>query len=247
MKARILFGLSIVLLAFAASVFAQGPVVLYNPLSKLSETNHTDADEQLAREKLVPKARTRWSDDESCDGSNLNIVGAVDGSFTRTGAKQRALIYEMCQTGNGFANNGLAVMENGRVVAHFTAEGGWSLEAARIPDLNKNGRDEIVIETGGGMHQGYTGSSITVLELSETTVTELGTFLAYTNECESYAPNKFCDRSYKVTAARGVKPLFFAQKYLNRGTDERPRWVVSGKPVAAKRIGDPETKYEFVK
>jgi hypothetical protein len=247
MISRILLGLLFVLTASAASVYSQAPIVLYNPLSTLPETNHTEADEQLAKEKLVPKVRARWSEDGSCDGSNLNIVGAVDGSFTRARAKQRAIVYELCQTGNGFANNSVAVTENGRIVAHFAVEGGWNLEVARIPDLNKNGRDEIVIETGGGMHQGYMGNSVTVLEISETVVTELGTFLAYTNECETSAPNKYCDRSYKLTATAGSKPAFFAQKYVNRGTDEKPRWVVSGKPVVAKPIRDADTRYEAVK
>lgn len=237
-------GFLAVLILLAASATAQGPVVLYDPLTKLPEANHTDADEQIVKDKLVPKASARWSDNEACDGGNLNIIGAVDGAFTKAGAKQRAIVYELCQTGNGFANNGIAVVEGGRVIAHFAEEGGWNLEVTRAPDINKNGRDELVIETGGGMHQGYTGSSITILEMSETTAKELGVFLAYTNECESLTPNKYCDRSYRITAQAGATPAFFSQKYVNRGTEDKPRWVVSGKPVAAKRIGELDRKYE---
>jgi hypothetical protein len=247
MKAKLLLFFSTAVLASAVSVRAQGPIVLYNPLSKLPETNYTETDEQLAKEKLVPKVRARWSEDESCNGGNLNIVGAVDGSFTRAGAKQRAILYELCQTGNGFANNGIAVVESGRAVAHFAIEGGWNLEVSRVPDLNKNGRDEIAIETGGGMHQGYMGSNLTVLEMTETAANELGVFLVYTNECEPPVADKYCDRSYKLTATAGAKPAFFAQKYINRGTDEKPRWVVSGRPAAAKQIRDLSTKYELVK
>jgi hypothetical protein len=237
----------LVVTASAASAMGQAPVVLYDPIAKVPEASRTEAEEQFVKEELVPKVRARWSEDSSCDGGNLNIVGAVDGSFTRAGAKQRAIVYELCQTGNGFANNGVAVVENGRVVAHFAVEGGWNLEVSRIPDLNRNGRDEIAIETGGGMHQGYTGSSLTILEVTETAAAELGVFLVYTNECETYAPNKYCDRSYKLTATPGAKPVFIAQKYINRGTDEKPRWVASGKPAAAKTIRDVSTKYEAVK
>lgn len=247
MQAKLLLGLTIAMTAMAGTAVAQGPVVLYDPVAKVAEASHAEAEEQFVKEKLVPKARARWSEDASCDGGNLSIVGAVDGSFTRAGAKQRAIVYELCQTGNGFANNGYAVVENGRVAAHFAVEGGWNLEVSRVPDLNKNGRDELAIETGGGMHQGYTGSSVTILELSETAAVELGVFLVYTNECEAYAPNKYCDRNYKLTAAAGAKPAFFTQKYLNRGTDEKPRWVASGKPAAAKPIRDLSTKYEAIK
>lgn len=245
MRSGIFIALSLAILASAAA--AQGPVVLYDPVAKLPETSHTETEEELVKEKLVPKVRARWSEDTSCDGSNLNIVGAVDGSFTRAGAKQRAIVYELCQTGNGFANNGVAVIENGSVAAHFAIEGGWNLEVSRVPDVNKNGRDELAIETGGGMHQGYTGTSITVLELSETAAVELGIFLTYTNECEAYVANKYCDRSYKLTAAPGSNPAFFTQKFLNRGTDEKPRWIASGKPLAAKPIRDVSTRYEAVK
>jgi len=243
-----ILGFLIVLAAAAGRSSAQGPaVVLYDPLSKVAEYQPAAADEKLVNKNLVPKSRTRWAELDSCDGSNANIIGAVDGSFTRPGARQRAIVYELCQTGNGLANNGVAVVENGRVVAHFAEEGGWDLEVSRVPDVNRNGRDELAIETGGGMHQGYTGSSVTVLEISETTVTELGIFLAFSNSCENYAPDKYCDRSYKLTVKPGAKPVFYAQKFTNRGTDERPRWVAAGKALPAKRLGDAKTKFEAVK
>ncbi len=247
MRTGIPLGLFLAVVSFAVSALAQGPVVLYYPLAKVAETNSTEEDERLAREKLVPAVISRWSDDDACGGGNLNIIGAVEGSFTRAGARQRAIVYELCQTGNGFANNGIAVIENGKIAAHFAAEGGWNLEVARVPDVNRNGRDELAIETGGGMHQGYTGSSITLLEMSDTAAAELGVFLVYTNECEDYAPDKYCDRSYKLTAAPGTRPSYLAQKYLNRGTDEKPRWVASGKPAAARSIRDLNRKYELVK
>lgn len=231
----------------ASGVFGQVPVVLYDPLAKLPEANHSPADEQLVKDKLVPKAAQRWKEYESCNVENLSIVGAVDGSFTRAGAKQRAIVYEVCQTGNGWANNGVAIIENGNVVASFVEEGGWNLEVSKAPDLNKNGRDELVIETGGGMHQGYTGSSITIVELSESAAVELGVYLVYTNECENPAPNKYCERSYKITASAAATPVFFAQKYANRGTEEKPRWVASGKAAAAKPISDTQNKYTLLK
>ncbi|HTH36413.1 MAG TPA: hypothetical protein VL572_00520 [Pyrinomonadaceae bacterium] len=247
MKAKMVLAALPALLCLAAISLAQGTIVLYDPLVKSPETADSPSDEAFVKEKLVPKVQARWGEDDACNGSNLNIVGSVEGSFTRAGAKQRAIVYELCQTGNGFANNGLAVIENGQVVAHFAEEGGWDLEVSRVSDLNKNGRDEIVIETGGGMHQGYTGTSVTVLELTQSSVTDFGTFLAFTNECENHASNKYCDRSYKLTATAGAKPLFFSQKFTNRGTDEKPRWVVAGKPLPAKNLGEITRKFEAVK
>jgi hypothetical protein len=192
----------------------------------------------------VPKAAAQWSDDEECNGGNLNVVGAVNGSFTRRGASQRAIVYELCQTGNGLANNGIAVVENGAIAAHFVYAGGWNLDVLRVADIDLNGFDELVIETGGGMHQGYTGSSLTLVEVSPTRVKELASFLAYTNECETYVEDKFCERSFKLTATPGNPPAFRSQKFTNRGSDQKPRWVAAGRAVPAAKVGEP---YEYTR
>jgi len=227
--------------AFVSAVYGQAPVVLYDPATTADNApKFTAKDESVVKTKLVPKALERWPDDESCSGGDLNIVGAVAGSFTRKGAAQRAIVYELCQTGNGFANNGIAVVENGAVAAHFTYEGGWNLNLKRVPDINANGLDELVIEIGGGLHQGYTGSSIMIVEVLPTAVKELGSYLVFTNECDIYVEEKYCDRSYKLTVTPGARPAFVSQKYENRGSDARPRWVATGKPLRAKPVGDDE-------
>lgn len=247
MRTKTFLGLLFACLFAGSGVIAQGPVVIYDPLRKVSEKSFTDADEQLVKTRILPKIRTRWSNDSGCDGSSLAVIAAADGSFTKKAAAQRAVLYEICQTGNGFANNGIAIVENENVIANFVAAGGWNLDIVRIADINANGFDEIAIETGGGMHQGYTGSSSNVIEISVTSVKSLGTFLAYSNECESLKPGQYCDRSYKITAKPGIKPSFLSQKHINKGDDEKPKWVASGKPQAAKTISGVDTKYELVK
>ncbi len=247
MRTKILLGGLFVCLFVGVDAFAQGPVVIYDPVRKAPEKNFTDADEQIVSTKILPTIKTRWSDDSSCDGSSLTVIGAADGAFTKKAVAQRAVLYEMCQTGNGFANNGIAIVENGNVVANFVAAGGWNLYIVRLADINNNGFDEIAIETSGGMHQGYAGSSSNVIEVSAASVKSLGTFLAYSNECESLKPDEYCDRSYKITTKPGTRPSFLSQKYLNKGDDEKPKWVASGKPKAAKTIAGVDTKYELVK
>lgn len=247
MRTKTFFGLLFACLFISSAAFAQAPVVIYDPLRAAPEKNFTDADEQLVKTKVLPKISTKWNDDSSCEGSNLSVIGAVDGSFTKKAASQRAVLYEMCQTGNGFANNGIVIVENGNAVANFVAEGGWNLDIVRIADINKNGFDELAVETGGGMHQGYTGSSSNVIEISSTSVKSFGTFLVYSNECESLKAGKYCDRSYKITARPGTKTTFSSQKYINKGSDEKTIWVVSGKPQIAKTIAGIDTKYTLVK
>ena len=247
MKAK-LVGLALFALFLAAApAFAQTPIIISDPTVTAPEKNFTAADEELIKDKILSKIRNKWSSDSNCDGGNLNVIAAVDGAFTQKAATQRAIVYEMCQTGNGFANNGIVIVESGRVVAHFVAEGGWNFNAVRIADVNKNGFDELAVETGGGMHQGYTGSSIDILEISPTSIKSLGTFLTYTNECEKGPAGEYCDRSYKITAKPGAKPAFSSQKFINKGDDEKPKWIVSGKPQPAKPIVGVDTKYTLVK
>ena len=55
------------------------------------------------------------------------------------------------------------------------------------------------------------------------------------------------DRSYKITAKPGAKPAFSSQKFINKGDDEKPKWIVSGKLQPAKPIAGVDTKYTLVK
>ncbi|MEJ7848748.1 MAG: hypothetical protein WKF92_11740 [Pyrinomonadaceae bacterium] len=235
MKIKYFPGVLFAAFSMAFSLFGQTSATIYDPLRKDLPKVFTDAEEKLVMAKVVPMARIRWKDTGGCDeAENFNITGAASGAFTRKAARQRAILYELCQTGNGFANNGLVIIEAGKIVAHFVSEGGWNLNVISLPDIIKNGFDELAIETSGGMHQGYSGTSVTMLEVSASAGKELGWFLAYTNECENSEPGEYCDRSYKITAQPAAAPVFYQQKYDNAGTDEITKWVVSGKRTAIK-------------
>lgn len=247
MKIRYLPGVLAAAILMAAPLFGQAFVTIYDPVKCETEKNFTAAEEKLITTIAVPKARRRWKDVGGCDEpGNFNIAGAASGAFTRKAASQRALLYELCQTGNGFANNGLAIIESGKIVAHFVTEGGWNLSMVSLPDINRNGFDELLIETSGGMHQGYSGMGVTMLEVSTSAGKELGWFLAYTNECEKCSPGEYCDRSYKITAKPAVLPVYYQQKYDNKGDDENTKWAVSGKRTIVKpKKGN--FRYVFVK
>lgn len=219
----------------AVPIFGQVSVTVYDPLKKEAEKSFTAVEEKLVTAKAVPKALTYWKDTAGCDAAgNFNITGAASGAFTRKAASQRAVLYELCQTGNGFANSGLVIIEAGKIIAHFVSAGGWNLNVISLPDINKNGFDELAVETSGGMHQGYSGTSVTMLEVSLAAAKELGWFLAYTNECENGGPEEYCDRSYKITAKPAVATVFYQQRYDNKGSDETTKWVASGKRTVVK-------------
>ena len=246
MKVECFLGFLLAVFLMTASFFGQVSVTIYDPVRTAPEKSFSVAEEKLVTTKAVPKARARWKNVSGCDGGNLDIIGAASGAFTRKSSRQRALLYELCQTGNGFANNGLVIIEAGKIVAHFVTEGGWNLDLVSLPDMNKNGFDELAMETSGGMHQGYSGSSVAMLEVSATAVKGLGGFLVYTNECESGGPDEFCDRSYKITAKPAAIPVFYRQKFDNKGNDEKTEWVVSGKRTVVKPNKE-NSKYALLK
>ena len=247
MKLKYFCGVLLAAFFITVTLHGQASVTIYDPLIKDSPKDFTAAEEKLVTAKAVPKARTHWKDTGGCDDAeNFNIIGAASGAFTRKAASQSAILYELCQTGNGFANNGLANIEAGKIVAHFVSEGGWNQSLVRLPDINKNGYDELAIETSGGMHQGYSGTSVTMVEVSAAAAKELGWFLTYTNECENGGPEEYCDRSYKITVKPATAPVFYVQKYDNKGSDEITKWVVSGKRTTVKpKKGN--FKYVFLK
>lgn len=235
MKIKYFPGVFLAAFLTAVPLFGQVSVTIYDPVRKAPEKNISATEEKLVTTRAVPKARARWKDAGGCDEvDNFNFTGGVTGAFTRKGSQQRAVLYELCQTGNGFANNGLVIIESGKIVAHFVSEGGWNLDVVKLPDINKNGLDELAVETSGGMHQGYSGSSVSMIEVSATAAKELGWFLVYTNECENGGPEEYCDRSYKITAKSAAVPVFYRQQHDNKGTDETTKWVASGKKTVIK-------------
>ena len=234
-------------LFFGTAIFAFGQTtqVIYDPVKTPSQMKVSRTEESLIKRSALPKARQEWKNNENC-GEDFRIVDAVTGSFTRKRAAQKAFVYEFCQTGNGWANNGLVIVESGKVIAHFVEEGGWNMGLQALPDINKNGLDELVVETSGGMHQGKIGGSITILEISTAAVREFGSTLAFSNECDAEESTEDCDRSYKITVKPALKPIFYREKFVNRGDDMKTRWKKSGR-VQKVLLRKTESKYRLLK
>jgi hypothetical protein len=236
---------AVLILWSAVFAFAQGAQLVYDPAAIERPVRSSAAEEAVIKKNALPKARRLWKDTEGCS-EDFQITGAAQGSFTSKKAAQKAFLYEFCQTGNGWANNGLVIMENGRIVAHFTEGGGWNMGLRSLPDINKNGFDELVVETSGGMHQGAIGGSVTLLEVAPTAVRDFGYTLAFSSECEGDDAAVDCYRGYKITAAPGVRPVYFKEKFINIGDDEKPRWKRSGK-AQKFTLSKSENKYRLLK
>ena len=208
MKRANLIHLTIVFFSLAVAVFAQQTVLVNDPQNSAAPAKISERDESLIKQQILPKARQKWTS-ETCEEA-FNPIAAVSGAFTKAGAKQTLVFYEFCQTGNGFGNNGLVLIEDGKIIGSYAGEGGWALDLKRLPDINQNGLDEFAVYYSGGMHQGEGGSGVDILEFSgANNIKGIGWFQA-----DSYGEAKG-DYGYKITVKPGASPIFYREKYVS--------------------------------
>jgi hypothetical protein len=240
MKNKYLFGFLIAFcfLAAAGNVFAQQQTIVVNDPAKNEKTLAVSAaEENLIKRSVLPKLREMWSADEVCEEA-FETAGAARGAFTKPGANQTLIFFQFCQTGNGFGNNGLVLLENGRIAASYASEGGWAQDIKALPDINQNGLDEFLIYYSGGMHQGASGTGVDIMEFSPAgAVKGLGWFQA-----ESFG-DEGGDFGYRVTVKPGKAPVFYREKYASTGEN---RWRKSGK-VAAFKLDKAYGKFSVLK
>lgn len=127
------------------------------------------ADNQLLKQQVWPQANRIWKDEGPGD---FKIINVLHGSFTEKGAAQNLYFYEFGDQGN-WSINGLAVLENGKLIAHIAFREQEGASANLLPDLTGDGRNEIAIESWS-MHQGYRHGGIHILEVSPKGVKAFG-------------------------------------------------------------------------
>ena len=183
--------------------------------NKVSEPETANL-ENLFKSTIYPAAKKYWeSDDASLEfevdpESEHSIEGVAEGSFTESGKKQKAVLYRFSETGHGFCTNGIVVMEGDNVVAHYAYQGGADYSLTSIPDINKNGKNELAIE-GGSTNQGETESSINIVELSSGGVKSFGSTTTASDN-EGSLDEKKVNEAYQIFAKSSGEPEYFAKK-----------------------------------
>jgi hypothetical protein len=217
MKIKYLFGFLIAFCFLVTTVSAQTTIVVNDP-TKNETPSANAAEENLVKRQVLPKARKIWSNDVCTE--EFEITGTAQGAFSKPNASQTLIFYQFCQTGNGFGNNGLVLVENGKIVGSYISEGGWALNLKSLPDINQNGLNEFALYYSGGMHQGQGGTGVDLMEFSATGIKGLGWFQA-----DSFG-EETGDFGYKVTVKPGKTPIFYREKYLSPAEN---KWRKSGK------------------
>jgi len=226
MKTIKLLCMSLLACVLSISADSQTTVVLNDPTVEAPKLTVSDSEKALFEKHVVPEAREKL-DASLCDeGGSPEITGRTTGAFTRPGAVQTLLFYQFCQTGNGLGSVGVAVIEDGKVVAHFvSAEAGWSDRAVTIADVNQNGVDEIALYYNGGMHQGAGGTGVDVMEVSRGELKGVGWFQS--EEFTETSPVM----GYRIVAKVAKPPVYTRQKYIQKASG---KWRKAGTPVVIK-------------
>lgn len=235
MKVKHLFGFFMAFYILTAAALAQTTVLINDP-TKTETPPAKWTDENLVKERVLPKARKLWSESEVCT-EEFEIAGVAKGAFSKPNSSQTLIFYQFCQTGNGFGNNGLVLIENKKIVGSYISEGGWALGLKSLPDINQNGLDEFAVYYSGGMHQGQGGTGVDIMEFSAAGIKGLGWFQA-----DSFG-EETGDFGYKVTVKPGKTPVYYREKYVSTADD---KWRKSGK-IAPFKLGKTYGKFTVLK
>lgn len=235
MKRYLLFWPAAILLVFSVNSLGQtGIVVVHDPTKPAAKTKMTPGEETAFDRALVPVRRAIKS--EVCSES-VDISGIVHGAFSRTDAVQTLVFYQYCQTGNGFGEAGLVLIENDNAIDNFIADAGWTLDIGRVADVNKNGLDEFTLAYSGGLHQGQGGAGVDLMEFANGMPAGLGWY-----KSEEYNDTQVSS-SWKLTAKSGPTPVFYRQKFTSR---DGTKWRAVG-AASAFKLGSTYSKFEVVK
>lgn len=206
------------------------------------------ADEKLVNEEFnrnetaVMEKSGLSCDDDS--GKDTSIIGAAEGAFTKPDSKQKAFLYERCRSGRSFGIGGIMIVEDGKVVMHYIyGENGLDSDISALPDVNKNGLSEIVLE-GGGTGQGYTSGVIDIFEFKSGVLSFLGRADTYSdNSGAAEEDSKVLTTAYKILVQAAADPVFSRDTYEKRGNAKT--WTLTKK--AEKLSLDKKEPPKFVK
>ncbi len=232
--------LSILALATALAMPLQAiaaPVQIYDGRIESKLRKISDAESKSVEAAVSPGAKRKW--EKSCDQA-FEIKSVCDGAFTKAGSKQSAFLYSWCETGHALGMGGIAIMEKGKLVAHFGYEAGGEYDIARLADLDGDGMDDIAI-VAGSTNQGYTISGIAIIGINSVAVKKFGRFEVYNDNSGAVEKNAQTFTWSITSDIPSKSPTFLKQKFKQVGKN----WVKSGPATKASPEKD-EVVYEAI-
>jgi hypothetical protein len=143
------------------------------------------------------------------------------------------------------ALNGIAVIENDRVVAHILYAGGWDNAIGTMPDLNGDGLAEIVLASGG-TNMGQTWKSMAILGIGETGLASFGRTQTYLDNCGT--GQKDCKaQAWRLSVKSGAPPVFFRESFVNAGACQGAGDWKKAHSLGKVSLEPDETEYSLIK
>lgn len=241
----LLLSLAPALVLAPASALAEGAKPIFDGRLTLKPAKPSSSEETLMKDTVVPAARKAWHErerDALCEtGFKPSTLDIAPGAFTKPKADQKAILYNYCTFGDNMALNGIAVIENGRVVAHVVYEGGNDHAIGALPDIDGDGLSEILIATGG-TNQGITWGTISVIELAGSEITRFGRTGTLSDDSGINEKNPKIQAN-RISVKAGKTPAFFREIFVDNGSGTFRK---SGS-IAPISLEEDKVEYELLK
>lgn len=118
-----------------------------------------------ALEPAYAAARAHWQAQDPSYEEETRVLAVAEGAFTEPGVEQQAVLYLMSLWPRCCPKLGLAVIQDGALVRNVAFEAS-AQDLAAVPDLDGDGRDELV-RTGSFGMGGQESTSITLVSFGE--------------------------------------------------------------------------------
>ena len=185
------------------TVDAQSDIRVNDPLQRPADTKIGRAEEAIFRREALPAVRKQLQS-SSCK-EDVDIVGAISGSFLRPDSLQSIIFYQFCKTGNGLGWVGLVVLDHGAATGNFISNSGWASAIAKLPDIDGNGLEEFSLAYNTGFGAKNSGIGIDLMQFVGDRPVGTGWF-----KSEEYAD--FSSDVWMLTVKPGKMPSYLRQK-----------------------------------
>lgn len=187
--------------------------------------------------QAIASARSYWSAAEPGYKEEVHVMAAATGAFTRPDVEQQVVFYSMSNIPRGFPKRGLALVEGERLLHNFAFTGIY-FDVWALPDIDGDGRDELVL--GGSFGQGGQHTSgVTLLALGEEGLSDLGSVEVYNSACAAMAGYEWSNKA-RITVVPG-SPIMI-QSY-SQSSCESETWEPTGEPEPLKLVPPEQNRF----
>ena len=118
-----------------------------------------------ALEPAYAAARAHWQAQDPAYEEEMRVMAVAEGAFTEAGASQQAVLYLMSLWPRCCPKLGIAIIQDGALVRNVAFEAS-DQDLAAVPDLDGDGRNELVLIGSFGMG-GQETTSMTLVSFAD--------------------------------------------------------------------------------